>query len=201
MITVPKVLSILLMTSALLMAQGIRTAPHNSDPDRGVPPAFTDEGTLRKRIIEALVRLSPELKDNVLSEKVDAHSAPPAAHTSEVFAERWRWDAIQNCVELRMRCRIQHQCLPFLAYVSVRNPGEIRNQAAPTHGTATSDSVAVKPGEHALLTLQRNRFKISTPVICLNAGRPGQIIRVRNPENQTILRAVVVGRGRVQPQF
>jgi flagellar basal body P-ring formation chaperone FlgA len=201
MMTMSKVLSILLMTSALLMAQEVKIAPSNSDSDRDEPPALTDDGALRKRIVEALVRLSPELKDNVLSEKVDAHSAPPAAHTAEVFAERWRWDAIQNRVELRMRCRIQHQCLPFLAYVSVRNPGEIRNQAAATHGSATSDGLAVKPGEHALLTLQLNRFKISTPVICLNAGRPGQIIRVRNPENQRILRAVVVGRGRVQPQF
>jgi flagellar basal body P-ring formation chaperone FlgA len=199
--TMPKVLFVLLMTSALLMAQGVRMTPRNSDPGRHETPAFTDDVTLRKRIAEALVQLSPELKDSVLPERIDAHSAPPAARTTEVFAECWRWDAIQNRVELRMRCRIQRQCLPFLAYVSVRNPGEIKNKAFATHGTVPSDSIAVKPGDHALLMLQRNRFKISTPVICLNAGRPGQIIRVRNPENQTILRAVVIGRGRVQPQF
>jgi Chaperone for flagella basal body P-ring formation len=53
----------------------------------------------------------------------------------------------------------------------------------------------VKPGDVATLVWEQGGILIQLPVICLDAGRLGQLVRARSPNGSRILRAEVVGQG------
>jgi hypothetical protein len=192
----PRLLAILLMSSALL-AQAVKTAPRPAD-HAGKSWRSLDRSALRQKIIEALLNFNPELAENLIAAEAEAAGAPSAALTRDLVVEGWRWEPVQGRMELRMRCRVRRECLPFLAYVSVRDPQQLRSGGFTAHDGNRPGSVVVKAGEHVLFTVQHDGFRLSMPVLCLNSGRAGEVIRVRNAENR-ILRAVVVGAGRVQP--
>jgi hypothetical protein len=195
----PRWLTILLMSGTLL-AQAGKGAPRSADPFASPPLPSGVEGALGKRIVEALLALEPELADRLLSGEAEAPGAPSAALTRAVVVERWRWDPMLGRMELRIRCRMRRECLPFLAYVSVRDPRQLTSRGFAVRDGNPPGNVMVKAGEHVLLTVQREGLRISLPVLCLNSARRGEVVRVRHAGNR-MLKAVVVGAGHVEPSF
>jgi flagella basal body P-ring formation protein FlgA len=61
--------------------------------------------------------------------------------------------------------------------------------------------VLVAPGKPATLVAVNPHVRISTPVIPLQPGSKGQLIRVRNRANQRIMKAEVVAAGLLQTTF
>ena len=57
--------------------------------------------------------------------------------------------------------------------------------------THTGKDVAVRSGDKATLVLQNDKFRIVTPVTCLENGVVGQTIRVRRADNKKIQMAEV----------
>jgi hypothetical protein len=82
--------------------------------------------------------------------------------------------------KVKLRCRDNHECLPF--YVLVRMPGSNESEpSAEVHTVPTAPAVAVsapqsvvRGGDHATLILESSDSRMSLPVICLQSGVRGQ---------------------------
>jgi flagellar basal body P-ring formation chaperone FlgA len=140
-------------------------------------------------------------------EDLDLPVAVPAVAGRKLRASSSCWDDGSERAEFRMECSEPGQCLPFLAYVQVhRHDGG--GEDAGTHvglcrlasvsrpaGEAPPTPLAkptVRPGDQATAVFLSARLRITASVTCLDRGREGEIIRVRNQDGE-IFRARVSG--------
>jgi len=142
-------------------------------------------------------------------------TAPRGTTSFRVISDQW--EAGTGAAQLRVACSPAKDCLPF--YVMVEFDGtaaerkEIAGRMARPIARAETFPTAVKKSERARarkkpaltqaggwasMTVEGGGIHIFTQVICLERGVQGQIIRVRNPESKRVLRAQVVGPGRVR---
>jgi hypothetical protein len=61
--------------------------------------------------------------------------------------------------------------------------------------------LAVRAGEIAELVQTTDDIRLTRSVICMERGRVGDVIRVREPQKNQVMRAAVVGRGRLIAAF
>jgi hypothetical protein len=191
----------------------------------GVPPRIVverkppgDSGMDQvKRIVRHHLeaRLGGTRAGDVLLPANPPHIAPDAS--LHVASEQW--DPRAHGLQLRIACSTRRDCLPFFVTVQFAGtPTELREIAvrfAPLRQSAESSrsaaapvvitpprkkpsAVLTRPGMLAGMTVEARGIHISTQVICLDRGIEGQIIRVRNLESKRVLRAQVVGLGRVR---
>ena len=66
---------------------------------------------------------------------------------------------------------------------------------------ADSDARLVKPGQTATLEWEQGGIRVVLPVTCLDAGGIGQFVRVRFKNSAAILRAEVMGDGRLRARL
>jgi len=99
----------------------------------------------------------------------------------------------------RLECENTRECLPF--YVSVRAGQGSEIEAVRTSTDSPSpeaipgpadSSTVLRKGSPARLLLEGGNVHISIPVICLEAGAPGQTIRVSDKEHHMVYSAQVV---------
>jgi hypothetical protein len=112
------------------------------------------------------------------------------------------WDEGHERNQFRLECGEPGQCLPFLAYVHVQNrdagtrAGSCRLEApsrpAPEAPVKPLAKPAVRAGDRATAVFLSARLRISASVTCLERGREGEVIRVRNEDGQ-IFRARISG--------
>lgn len=100
-------------------------------------------------------------------------------------------------VKVKLRCRDNHECLPF--YVLVRGIDGAKvvtpeARAAPVVA-ARSPKNLIRGGDHATLILESHDSRMSLPVICLQGGVQGQTIRVTSPDHRQIFDAEIVATG------
>jgi hypothetical protein len=90
-----------------------------------------------------------------------------------------------------VRCANSAECLPFLVAFRCHEPvgAEDRPQAVRQHKRGT----AVHAGDRARLEITITGADLSFPVICLEEGDVGEIIRTRAPATNKIFQAMVVG--------
>ena len=167
-----------------------------------LPPQRT-ELMEKSAVMDALstrgITLSP-LQVEVLS-PLRAASSRPVLEVEAI--EPWR----DSGSKVRMRCRLQKDCLPFYVLVSGVAREDMQNTLGPKRGApkaaAQQQGVArevwlVRRGEKATLELQGAHVLIELPVMCLNNGAAGATVRVTTPDHKRIFRAEVVGAGRLK---
>lgn len=116
------------------------------------------------------------------------------------------WDAAQR-LYLLLRCAHARDCNEFL--VSFRPPESLisKYQLKPAsnskhESTATSSApILVSSGHKARLVLQSDGMQISLQVICLENGREGETIRVRESGSFRVFRAQVLSRDLLWSRF
>jgi hypothetical protein len=92
------------------------------------------------------------------------------------------------------------QCLPF--YVLVHDTRIAEGAAVPFRQQGVSRSAPARPllerGRTITLMIERSDFRIVLPVISLESGMQGQIIRVTSPDHKRVYRAEIVNKTTVR---
>lgn len=112
-----------------------------------------------------------------------------------------RWDANASKLQFRLACVKAGVCPDFFVYLEpdgalipkFEKLNWAANRANDSRAVPNSEeAILIERGRRVRLLMQGNGIEISVPVICLENGRKGQIIRVREPGNPHVLHAEVV---------
>jgi hypothetical protein len=113
--------------------------------------------------------------------------------------------------EFDLRCAPAADCVPFLVWA--REPKSTLDSYLPTvlqpsprtypqpgdaPQASAGDERLVKPGQTATLEWEQGGIRVVLPVTCIDAGGMGEFVRVRFKNAPGILRAEVVGDGRLR---
>jgi hypothetical protein len=110
--------------------------------------------------------------------------------------KRLEADRVERKTRLLLWTSKEPQVLPF--YVTVEGLLDTGERTQP----ATSlPIVLVAPGKLAKLVVETPTLRMTALVTPLEPGVKGQIIRVRNPDTQRVLKAEVVGRGLLEAEL
>ncbi len=90
----------------------------------------------------------------------------------------------------RLRCQKTTICLPFL--VTLRRDSNHESDAYSTAHPATR-TLLVRNGKKATMLLQGSAFRMTLPVICLQNGARGELVRVISADRKRIFTARVTG--------
>jgi len=167
----------------------------------------------RQEVWQAVVA---ELHERGLSESqlpriedLDLPVALPAVAGRKLRVSSACWDEGPQRTQFRLECGEPGQCLPFLVYVhvhaSVRDEGnrdtgahegscglESGSRPAAEASLKPSSKPTVRPGDRATAVFVSDRLRITASVTCLDRGREGEIIRVRNQDGE-VFRARISG--------
>jgi Chaperone for flagella basal body P-ring formation len=94
--------------------------------------------------------------------------------------------------------RFSNSYLPTILQPSSRSYPQLANAPKAAAGT---DERLVKPGQTATLEWEQAGIRVVLPVTCLDAGGMGQFVRVRFKNATGILRAEVMGEGRLRARL
>ena len=144
-------------------------------------------------------------------EEVDLPGGLPSIAGRKVRVSSACWEQISQRTQFRLECGAPSQCLPFLVYVhdhvhdlhsqEVRGQGRERSQidAGARVGSCRQKSETpaaaeaplkpllnsmVKAGDRATAVFVSASLRITASVICLERGRQGEVIRVRNQDGE-----------------
>jgi hypothetical protein len=100
-------------------------------------------------------------------------------------------------VKVKLRCRDNHECLPFYVLVHGMIGGKVSRPEQPALPpvVASLPKNLIRGGDHAILILESHDSRMSLPVICLQGGARGQTIRVSSPDRRQIFDAEIVATG------
>ncbi len=187
-------------TGSLLLAEGAETTL-DSQPTpitrqevwQAVTAALRERGFREAQL--------PRLDD------VDLPVEIPAVAGRKLRVASACWDQEAQRSQFRMECSHAGECLPFLAYIHnirVEEAGSGASTFASSCGLspeprpasgASLKSLAqptVRPGDRATTVFASGALRITASVTCLDRGRPGDVIRVRNEDGQ-VFRARISG--------
>jgi hypothetical protein len=105
-------------------------------------------------------------------------------------------------IRVRIECANPTECIPFFVAVHTpqlpKQPGHSEMPATEPGLLSNSAPVAnlflVRTGSAALLLLEGEHIRIRLPVICLEDGRTGQVVRVTSKDGRQTYTAEVVSR-------
>jgi hypothetical protein len=101
--------------------------------------------------------------------------------------------------EVTLRCDAA-SCLPF--FVLIRDQWARLSTIAESIPASTGSNLfAVRPGDLASLVQASDGVRLTRRVICLERGRIGDVIRVREAGTRTLLRAMVLRAGEVEAAY
>lgn len=131
--------------------------------------------------------------DDLIVPSVLAVSTTPALNVSRVLI-----DEPHKRIEVRVRCAT-NQCLPFVVFVVPRvfpaklnrHPENVVSSAAAPEERRRSLLPLAHVGQMARLFMAGEGIRISMVVRCLDSGKAGQTIRVRDTTSGKIYRAEV----------
>jgi len=165
--------------------------------------------------------------ENLLPQELDCTSALRIPHGAPLELAKLFWDPALRNWEYSMRCVHPRDCVPFLvrararvargAYtvpLRVTSRSTIHGPHAPpslplSHSfqslpgpgpaaTLAGKQAMVRPGETVTLTWEEEGIRLVLPVICLDRGGLGHSVRVRMKTGGRVLRAEVVGEGKLR---
>jgi hypothetical protein len=105
------------------------------------------------------------------------------------------WNPMLHRWEFTLRCARSGECVPFVVWSAA---AEERASLLWDVARDQPQDWVVKRGETATLTWDQGGIRVVLPVMCLEAGKVGQSIRVRVENAGRTLRAEVVGAGVVR---
>jgi len=146
-------------------------------------------------------------------EDLDLPLALPALAGRRLRVASACWDEGPERTQFRLECGEPGKCLPFLVYIrgdlrgdvhgspgadAVARAGSCRLDAEshPSLGSRLAAEAAPKPtvraGDRATAVFVSDRLRITASVTCLERGREGEVIRVRNQDGE-VFRARISG--------
>lgn len=143
--------------------------------------------------------ISAELRQQGIPEKklpslddIELPFAIPAAPAHTLRLANTCWEERLHRAEMRIECGGRGECLPFFVYVRMQRDAMAACAQRSQPGKARAQRPAVRSGDRLLVVFRGRGFVLSQRVTCLEHGREGQFIRVRN-EDGHIFRARVAG--------
>jgi flagellar basal body P-ring formation chaperone FlgA len=146
--------------------------------------------------------------------EMDCAGARAVPADAQLELTRSRWNPALQRWEFALRCEQAEQCIPFLVWrravrdasgrlVSLNGMSSASAfSAGESTGVARGDiGWLVKPGQTATLSWDGAGIRIVLPVTCLDAGRAGELVRVRFKNAAHILRAEVLGDGTLRARL
>lgn len=105
---------------------------------------------------------------------------------------------VHNTLKAKLRCLDPHACLPF--YVLITGTAEQREQSPEAvESSPRVEMSGAKPlmrsGDPATMIFANHGLRISMPVICLQNGRQGQMVRVASTDHRRFYKAEILGPG------
>jgi len=118
------------------------------------------------------------------------------------------WDRGPQRTQFRLECGEPGQCLPFLVYLHDDGKADRGARAASCREEAEARPAlegaakplpkpAVHAGDKAMVVFHSESVRITARVTCLDRGREGEMIRVRNQDGE-IFRARISGPARLE---
>jgi Chaperone for flagella basal body P-ring formation len=165
-------------------------------------PAAADSAGdgMRGRLLGALRSALVQQRLEGIHFDESAISFPLIEGNSNIRITRMTFDPTNNLLEARVQCE-KRGCLPFYVRVqpvSVREGLPARTVVVlPAKGdrAAPRGGKLVKAGQSAMLVVNRPGLRISIPVVCLQSGAVGEVIRARTAGNGSMLMGRVRGKG------
>jgi hypothetical protein len=177
--------------------------------------AGTVEGGFQNRVIDAIraqfIAIHFEEKNVPAPAELEVLGSPTAS-ASEFVVQGVHWDFARAALYLRMRCEPSPACTPFLVRVrtseikaeyirQVLGPSGVSWRRGPTGASSAAGrqdpcrqtGLLVKAGRSAMLSVQRQQLKFTTPVIVLDCGTSGQRVRARTKKANKLFEAEVTG--------
>ena len=186
-------------TSSLLSAR--LSAEEPGTPADTRPTPVTRQEVWQTVVAELRERGLPEPQLPRI-EDLDLPFALPALAGRKLRVSSACWDEGPERTQFRLECGEPGQCLPFLAYVHIHSrdastrAGSCRlespSRPAPEAPVKALAKPAVRAGDRATAVFLSARLRISASVTCLERGREGEVIRVRNEDGQ-VFRARISG--------
>jgi flagella basal body P-ring formation protein FlgA len=106
-------------------------------------------------------------------------------------------DQTEGAVKVKLRCQDNQECLPFYVLVHGIDGVNVTRaivSAAPVAKASVPQNV-IRGGDHATLILESPDSRMRLPVICLQSGVRGQIIRVASPDHRQLFHAEIIAPG------
>lgn len=140
-------------------------------------------------VLREIRRFAPEVaKDNI-----HLLASPPLMQPLQrVLLQRVIYDAPLRQWQIQLQCVPQRACLSFIAVVTSPDEALFRHIRAPK-----SAQPLIRPGERKELLFSLGAVRIRQRVVCLQAGRAGDSIRVQEQDGHKILLAIVAADGRL----
>jgi len=137
---------------------------------------------------------------NVLPDQVEFLSNAKATTAGAALQVVSATPASNGTARVALRCQNHRECLPFYVLLHGLKPIHAGGSHAPIQLASLKDQAEgsllpaqlVRGGDHATLILETADSRVSMPVICLQSGFRGQIIRVRSNDGKRLYRAEVV---------
>ena len=127
-------------------------------------------------------RAWPEAKLPTIDE-LDLPVSLPARARRSLRVTSFCWDAARQRSQFRLECDTSGECLPFLAYMRMSLGGENAGSCqrrAPGQAQRAPAKTTVRAGDRATAVFAAGNLRMSARVTCLERGRMGEVIRVRN---------------------
>jgi hypothetical protein len=106
-----------------------------------------------------------------------------------------KWDAHHQSLNFQIRCDIPQDCGSFLVRAPMPSlPARLRS----TPGPLAKPLLVAHAGERAMLTMRSGSLVMHIPVVCLQPGAVGDVIRAHDRTSHKIFRASVVSAGKLQ---
>jgi hypothetical protein len=111
--------------------------------------------------------------------------------------------ATSGAASVKLRCRDNHECLPFYVLVhgfqgtnvkEIRTPSLVAEKSSSVVKRSPKERV-VRGGDSATLILETADMRINLPVICLENGVRGQKIHVASTDRKQFYQAEVIEAG------
>jgi hypothetical protein len=158
----------------------------------GLPPSTRPAPITREEVWQSVVtklreqgRPEGELPT---VEDLDIPVALPAPAGRQLRVASACWDTDRQRAQFRLACRTRGACLHFLVYVRASVRGDF-DASCERLNTRTLRPEVVKPvvrsGDRATAIFAVGALRMTARVTCLERGRVGEVIRVRNQAGQT----------------
>jgi hypothetical protein len=166
-----------------------------------MPPTTATRQEVWQAVVAELQREGLSEQQLPRIEDLDVPGALPLLAGRSLRVSSACWDEGPRRTQFRLECGEPGQCLPFLVYLhsyfrddqnTSARAGSCRPSPQSRLRPETSPKLVVRAGDRATAVFLSKRLRMTASVTCLERGREGKVIRVRNQDGR-VFRARISG--------